>query len=589
MTTLSDQECAPDDIALKSFFLGPQAENAAALQRGIDLVVSDWIAWRRELYPNDGEAISPKDKKEVFYRSKQNEFKARLEELLERYQKEIPKFSPRYMGHMFSEISIPSILGHFVALIHNPNNLCSDSSRVGLQIEKEAIKDLSKMLQLNPDLAVGHFTSGGTIANFEALHRARHRLDLWLSVSAGITHEAADREPPKTIFEAAHCGWAAYDSMKQEISDIDASEYSFVKRGLFEACRNLSRVFQQDFKGPVFLVPMSKHYCWTKAASLMGFSEEALWLVELDKTGRLDLLDLETKLHQAERENRPVLMVVSVAGTTELGEVDPVGGVQDVLDRWKLKRGVHIWHHVDAAYGGFFCSVPNALNEETRQAFQGISRAESLSLDPHKLGYVPYSCGSFICADERNYLLEEVEAPYVFSQGCKEPGLYTIEGSRAATGPTATWLTSKTLGFTAQGIGRILEKNLSARKSLEKKLHDLSCPFLVAPFAQTNVLCLALGFRGENLSLINKRTEHTYSKLSADSKIFVSKTILSKEAYRKYIDNFSESWGINNDCESLFLIRMCLMNPFLTTQETNIGYIDFLVETLKKTLDEECL
>ena len=115
-----------------------------------------------------------------------------------------------------------------------------------------------------------------------------------------------------------------------------------------------SGVFRRDFEGPVVLVPENKHYSWQKGVSILGIGREAFWAIELDERGKLSLRDLEKKLEQAKLQARPVLLVVSVAGTTELGEFDPVDGVANLLDRWRTERGLEIWHHVDGAYGGFF-------------------------------------------------------------------------------------------------------------------------------------------------------------------------------------------------------------------------------------------
>jgi glutamate/tyrosine decarboxylase-like PLP-dependent enzyme len=108
----------------------------------------------------------------------------------------------------------------------------------------------------------------------------------------------------------------------------------------------------------------------------------------------MDVRDLRRQIERARAARRPVLMVVSVAGTTELGEMDPVHEVQDLLDDYRRRDGLHFWHHVDAAYGGFFCSMlgpqrPRELSPRAWKVLGALGRANSITLDPHKLGYVP--------------------------------------------------------------------------------------------------------------------------------------------------------------------------------------------------------
>lgn len=50
---------------------------------------------------------------------------------------------------MFSEISMPALLGHIITLLHNPNNISSEPSTVGTEIEKDAIHFLVNFSVIN--------------------------------------------------------------------------------------------------------------------------------------------------------------------------------------------------------------------------------------------------------------------------------------------------------------------------------------------------------------------------------------------------------------------------------------------------------
>jgi glutamate/tyrosine decarboxylase-like PLP-dependent enzyme len=106
---------------------------------------------------------------------REEHFRLCVAEILHRFRAEIPSFTPRYIGHMVTEISLPALMGHIINLVHKPNNITGEASRVGVQLEDEAIQDLSKMVGYNPAEASGLFTSGGTVPNFEGLLHARSR------------------------------------------------------------------------------------------------------------------------------------------------------------------------------------------------------------------------------------------------------------------------------------------------------------------------------------------------------------------------------------------------------------------------------
>ena len=74
--------------------------------------------------------------------------------------------------------------------------------------------------------------------------------------------------------------------------------------------------------------------------------------------------------------------VVATAGTTLTGAVDPIAEIADVC----AERGV--WLHVDGAYGGAAATV-----RSVQSLFEGLDRADSLSVDAHKWMYLPKACG----------------------------------------------------------------------------------------------------------------------------------------------------------------------------------------------------
>lgn len=99
--------------------------------------------------------------------------------LLSRYS--IPYFSPRYMGHMCFDNSLPATLGYLVAMLHNPNNVAVEASPLTSYVEYCVGQQLCKMLgyrtqeELSEDNKVkaykswGHVTCDGSVANLEAM------------------------------------------------------------------------------------------------------------------------------------------------------------------------------------------------------------------------------------------------------------------------------------------------------------------------------------------------------------------------------------------------------------------------------------
>lgn len=557
--------CSSEELSLKSFFVGPQAENETILYNEINMVLNHWINWRKECYPEDGISISSEDQANPEFQKNIQEMRAHTQSLLDTFSQEIPKFSPRYLGHMFSEISLPSIIGHIIALLHNPNNISKESSRVGINIEKQAIRYLSQMVGYG-EASLGHFTSGGTVANFEAVVRAKKK----------ITNNIFRRSDNQMEFnDACYTLVDPGNSSKNDMSDIEIYKY-------------LNHKYKFDFEGFTLLVPDSKHYSWTKAASLFGMGAKNLTLVNLNKYGQMCTRDLEKKINNCLAKKIPIVCLTSVLGTTELGTIDSIAKITEVIDSYKKAYGFNFWHHIDAAYGGFFACLKDnpVLNSDARTSIQAVPFSQSITIDPHKLGYVPYAAGVFLCNNPDDYYGHEISAPYVDFELQRDPGPYTIEGSRSATGPVALYLTAKCIGLNNKGYGKILERTILAAETFCKKALHEQLPILLVKTKGTNIICFSTGKKGDALSDLNKKTELILKKMFKKQNeqykniFYISKTHLGPN-YKDLIAEFCESHGITKDCEDLHLARLTIMNPFVISKHSKINYIDDCIKYLK--------
>lgn len=582
-------QCAPEDISLKTFFLGPQAENREWVMGAVEHLFREWFRWRQNCFPGDGEAISIDNRRLPEFLAKQNQLMDHLKSLIRRFEDEVPKFTPRYVGHMLSEQSLPALLGHILTLLHNPNNVSGEASRVGIQIEQEAIEDLCTMVGWPKQTGMGHFTSGGTLANFEGLLRAKNRFYQWLALGTFLREKKILRS---TLFEVSHMGWAEFD---RQLGIINLEEFSRWKKHWLanpvRFARHVGQVFDVEFDGPVVLVSQSKHYSWPKATQLLGMGSDRLIAVDLDEHGRMDLNSLREAIENCRRTDVPICAVVSVAGTTELGTVDPIQGLVQYLAELR-SQNIDLWHHVDAAYGGFLCSmiglgkdhVPGDLLDQ----LAAICHANSITIDPHKLGYVPYASGVILVRQQREYAYQEIDAPYIQFEKGKDVGLQTLEGSRSAAGAVATWLTERSIGLNADGYGRILARTIMVKQLIQKMLAEADPMFLITEGLDTNVLCLSVGKPGQSLSAMNRRVQAIFSQMSPgqNSAFIISKTRLNLKNYRRLLQHFTTTHHLEADSENVELLRLVLMNPFMVSKETNVFYPEALVRELVSRLDE---
>ena len=577
-----------DSHGFKSYFLGPQSENGAWASAQIKGLLDHYLAWRQARFPADGPIITADDQQNEQFQRFQTVTTRELKILMERLESETPKFSPRYIGHMISETALPALLGHFLLMLHNPNNASSEVARVSNLIEREAISMMLKMIGMSPESGRGHFTSGGTIANFESLWRARYRLDHWFSLGAMLRSRGLSKS---NWFELSHMGWKRFHNEKRnlEVNDEELRRFSWVEQSPWQFSDRIKSEAGIHFAGPIVLVPGHRHYSWQKGISLLGLGNQSFWPVDLDRRGKMSLTSLRANVEKARIHDRPILSIVSVCGTTELGEIDPIHEIQNYLDELKTREDIHIWHHVDGAYGAFFACIADRadsselLAADDLSALRSLGRVDSVTIDPHKLGYVPYACGAILLPDEEHNYVSSFRASYLGD--AKDEVVQwnnVLEGSRSGTGAAATWMCGRTIGFNANGYGLLLKKGIEARRLLELALLDRVAFCRIIPDLDTNILCFCIAKKGEPVSVANARSLAVHDILHQGPRFGVSKTKLHMSDYSMLCESFVETWNGSIDTEGVVLLRLTLMNPFLTSKNKEFDYISGFAEEVRK-------
>src|SRR5437762_2170520 len=130
------------------------------------------------------------------------------------------------------------------------------------------------------------------------------------------------------------------------------------------------------------------HYSLVKSVDILGIGRENLRKIDTDERFHIRTDLLREAIERDIAEGHTPVCVAGVAGATSTGVVDPLDELADIA------REFGLWFHVDAAYGGGL-----AFSEKHRQRLRGIERADSVTFDPHKWMFVPFSCGATLVRD----------------------------------------------------------------------------------------------------------------------------------------------------------------------------------------------
>jgi glutamate/tyrosine decarboxylase-like PLP-dependent enzyme len=218
-------------------------------------------------------------------------------------------------------------------------------------------------------------------------------------------------------------------------------------------------------------------------------------------------------------------MAVGVFGTTEYGTVDKS---MDSSPRATIRHnGLGFSVHVDAARGGYLATMFTTRRQPAparsgqrgirrvsvatvHAAVAAIGRTDSVTVDPHKLGYLPYGAGAFICRDHRAMALLSEEADYVFHgitpqdylTRYRSLGQYIPEGSKSGAMAAAVYVTHKVLPLDHRHFGQLPRQTILNTEAFHGRALRFAQEIagdaqVLVPFApDSNLVCLALNPRG---------------------------------------------------------------------------------------------
>jgi glutamate/tyrosine decarboxylase-like PLP-dependent enzyme len=214
------------------------------------------------------------------------------------------------------------------------------------------------------------------------------------------------------------------------------------------SARAAARIMDAD----VVLVPADNHGRMTGAALAEA--------VEADRAG-------------PDGSDGGLFAVVASAGTTNAGAVDDLAGIAEVCDEHGL------WMHVDGAYGGAALCAPSV-----RHRFNGIERADSFSVDPHKWLFAPYDAGALLyrepehaaaCHSQHGEYLDLIDrsewnpSDYAFQLSRRARGL-PLWFSLVANGTDAYRDAIEATLATARGFATVIDERSDVELLLEPDL-----------------------------------------------------------------------------------------------------------------------
>lgn len=606
-------------INLKALFIGDQAENRHFYSEQLNRLVDEHMGWRQNYIPTDLSAITQEDKESPDFIGTRDRVLDVLDDLSKRMRSgSIPwQSAGRYWGQMNSETLMPALLAYNYAMLWNPNNVALESSMATSQMEAEVGDDFAKLFSFSDGW--GHIVADGSIANLEGLWYARCFKSIPLALKAVYPHKVANMTD-----------WQLLNMSVEDILDAVAKLSDDEIDAVKAASSRSGKFIPQLGK---WLVPQTKHYSWEKALDISGVGLDQMVSIPVSSNYRMDVDKLESTIRNLAKKEIPILGVVAVVGSTEEGAVDEVHKIVALREQLK-KEGIYFYLHVDAAYGGYARSLfldesgewikydelsakhkatnlfhyPVKISQDVYQGFEAIQYADSVTIDPHKMGYVPYAAGGIAIKhkDMRNII--SYFASYVFEKKTSAApdllGAYILEGSKAGATAAAVWTAHRVLPLNIDGYGKLVASSIETAQRFRAYLENLTFTIgskiiEVYPLNHPDFNMVDWVFKEKgctDLKAINALNEKMYDYASyLEGNIFSNRFISSHTTFNQadYGDSplpFVKSLGLPETQwrkeKQVTLLRAAIMTPYLDDDRLFNFYTKAITQAMQKKLAE---
>lgn len=264
------------------------------------------------------------------------------------------------------------------------------------------------------------------------------------------------------------------------------------------------------------------HYSIDKSVDILGMGRNSLRKIPTDDRFHIRVDALREQIARDRDEGYLPSCIVGVAGTTSSGAIDPIEELAAVA------RENDCWYHVDAAYGG-----PLAFSAKHKAKLQGIELADSITFDPHKWMFVPFSCGAVLVREGGRVLRDSFDmTPEYLSE---DRGGADVEFDFFRYGQMVTrrfnslklWMAMKFMG--REGYARAVERHIDLTNYFAGRIDALP-NFERVGEVETAVCCFRHSSNSE---------QQLQQKIEREGEVWLTTTVLQgRRALRVNINSF---------------------------------------------------
>lgn len=448
-------------------------------------------------------------------------------------------------------------------------------------------------------------------------------------------------------------------------------KYSVVELGVYGIHSLLKEKKEIEIPLPKLYITKSYHYSWDKAMDIIGIGRGNVVKVEMTDKFSLSIEDLRAKHKKSDKDKEtPILAIIGILGSSKQGSIDPLDEI--VTFRKELEKDEKSFYfHIDGAFGGYFPALlwgerqdeceenfctfgmkyvlqsedtlinylcqndyktengskhekeveikngmaKDLIEKNAKNLYRKLSatkESDSYTIDPHKMGYVPYPAGSILYRDTRLKDFVSYEPSYLHKSSENDEssaflGQWTLEGSRPGAVAAACYMANQLLPFNHAGYGLLIRNTVQMANTFmalitkfnlgeNKKDNRGYQIFPLYQHPETNIVeyVLVNPYKIKNVKYLNILTSKLYDHFSVSEKsVIPSKNFMVAKEVFEVQDIPSGVWaslkekGIErSDKEKLIILSSVFMNPLsIYIHNVENYYYEFFKEMVEYAND----
>ena len=305
-------------------------------------------------------------------------------------------------------------------------------------------------------------------------------------------------------------------------------------------------------------VSMQTHMSITKALRILGFLDTQIRTITTHGA-RMDVTELSETVRQDRQAGLKPFVIIATCGTTNTGTVDPIEQIAD------LTNAEGMWLHVDGAYGAAV-----GLSKTHRHLVQGLSRADSLSMDGHKWLWQTYGCGIVFVRDKKLLPRSFVnKAEYLRDASYTEENPNFWNFGPELTRPARAmklWFTLKVLG--EDMTAKMIDDSFTLAETAEARFRSLPNWEIVSP-ASMGIVVFSYAPKGMEIESVEKLN----SSISQETLSTNTATLLTTQL------------------DGRTVLRICAISPAMTVNkmENVVDEIDQIARGIHRGFERQKL